>query len=97
MSEHITSPKIFYKVAVALMILLVLTAAAAEIDLGPLNIVVALAIASVKALVVILFFMEVKYSNRLLWIFAAAGFVWLAILVTLTLGDVLTRAPQPPV
>ena len=51
----------------------------------------ALTIAVVKMLLVILFFMHVRYSSRLTWIFVAAGFIWLLIMLDLTLSDYLTR------
>jgi cytochrome c oxidase subunit 4 len=57
----------------------------------PFNTVVMLAIAATKAMLVILFFMHVKYSPRLLWIFVAAGFMWLAILIILTMADYASR------
>ena len=76
----------------ALMLLLLLTWGIAQINLGPLNIVAALTIAVTKMLLVILFFMHVRYSTRLTWLFAAAGFIWLLIMIDLTLSDYLTRA-----
>jgi cytochrome c oxidase subunit IV len=93
MSEMIVPRKTYFLVFAALMVLLVITAGAAEIDLGPFNIVVALTIAFCKAALVVLFFMEVKYSGRLIWILAISGFFWLAILIVLTLSDVLNRVP----
>ena len=60
-------------------------------DLGALNNIVMLLIASVKALLVILFFMHVRWSTRLTWVVAASGFVWLIILFGLTMTDYLTR------
>jgi cytochrome c oxidase subunit 4 len=50
-----------------------------------------LLIASVKALLVVLFFMHVRWSTRLTWVVAASGFVWLIILFGLTMTDYLTR------
>jgi cytochrome c oxidase subunit IV len=93
MSELIVPRKTYILVFVALMVLLVITAGAAEIDLGRFNVVVALTIAFCKAALVILFFMEVKYSGRLIWILAISGFFWLAILITLTMSDVANRVP----
>ena len=58
----------------------------------PLNTTVALVIAATKATLVVLFFMHVKYSSRLVAVFAAAGFVWLVILLTLTIADYQSRA-----
>ena len=89
---HVVPRKIYFAVAAALMVLLALTYAAAQIDLGPFNIVVALAIAFTKAILVVLFFMEVKWSSRLTWVVAAAGVLWLALLLGGTLDDFLTRA-----
>ena len=60
-------------------------------DLGALNNIVMLLIASVKALLVILFFMHVRWSTRLTWVVAASGFAWLIILFGLTMTDYLTR------
>ncbi|HEY2585376.1 MAG TPA: cytochrome C oxidase subunit IV family protein [Tepidisphaeraceae bacterium] len=59
------------------------------------NMGVALLIAITKAGLIILFFMHIKYGSRLAWAFAAAGFVWLGILLTLTLADYLSRNYPP--
>ena len=93
MSETIVSPRTYVVVAAALLALLALTAVVSEIDLGPLNVVVALLIAVVKASLVVLFFMEVRYHSKVTWLFAAAGFFWLAIMLTLTLTDTVHRVP----
>jgi len=63
----------------------------AKLDLGLLNVVVALTIAVIKATLVVLYFMHVRWSSRLTWVFVCAGFFWLAIMVALTLSDYLTR------
>jgi cytochrome c oxidase subunit IV len=60
-------------------------------DLGSLNIVIALLIATFKATLVVLFFMHVKYSTRLTWAVVVGSIFWLAILIVLTMGDYLTR------
>jgi cytochrome c oxidase subunit 4 len=93
---HVVPRKIYFGVAAALMVLLVLTYAAAQIDLGPFNIVVALAIALVKAGLVVTFFMEAKWSSRLVWLVAGAGLLWLFLLIGGILDDVLTRAHLLP-
>ena len=64
-------------------------------DLGALNTPVALTIAVLKALLVILFFMHVKDSPRLTWLVVASGFVWLGIMIALTLSDYLSRGWLP--
>lgn len=91
MAEHVSSPKMYVMVFLALMVLTVATVAVAYQDLGVLNDVVALAIAMTKALLVVLFFMHVKYSTRMTALTAVAGLIWLGILIGLTLNDYLTR------
>jgi len=91
MREHIVSPKIYYVIFIALTVLTVVTWSVAKIDLGRMNAVVALTIAVIKATLVVLYFMHVRYSSRLTWVFVGAGFFWLAIMVALTLSDYMTR------
>jgi len=95
MAEHIVSVRVYVLVFVALLVLTSLTTWIAFIDLGAINTVVALAIAVSKMLLVILFFMHVKYSPGLTKIVVLAGFFWLAILLTLTLSDFFTRHWTP--
>jgi cytochrome c oxidase subunit 4 len=93
MSEHIVSKSIYFLIFGALMVLTVITVAAANFDLGneAVNTTVALTIAVVKAVLVILYFMHVRYSPRLTWIVIAGGFLWLFIMIALTMSDYLTR------
>jgi cytochrome c oxidase subunit 4 len=91
MSEHIVPVKIYVAVFAALMVLTATTTAVSSIDLGPWNTVVALGIAIVKATLVVLFFMHVKYSPRLTSAVILGGVFWLLILLTLTLSDFATR------
>jgi cytochrome c oxidase subunit IV len=86
--------RIYYKVAATLMALLVVTVAVAYINLGPLNPVIAMAVAAVKAALVAAIFMHLRFSSPMMRLFAGAGIVWLAILISLTLGDYLTRVPE---
>ena len=72
---------------VALLVLLVITVMVAEHNLGPWNAVVALIIAAIKAGLVILFFMHVRQSSKIVWVFAFAGFLWLAIFLSLSFSD----------
>jgi len=95
MSEHIIEKKIYYTVFGSLMALLGATLAIAYIHLGKLNMVAALSIAVIKAVLIILYFMHVRYSSRLLWIFVCAGFFWLGIMFALSFSDFLTRAWLP--
>lgn len=91
MSQHILSVKVYITIFFALLVFTVLTTWVAFIDLGPLNDAVALGIAIVKALLVILYFMHVRYSSKLTWVFIATGFLFLIILFAFTMSDVLTR------
>jgi cytochrome c oxidase subunit 4 len=72
-------------------VLLFATWAASEVNLGVFNNVFALLIAFSKMSLVLLFFMHVKYEKRLTWVFVAAGFIWLLIMIGYTIGDYLTR------
>ena len=74
------------------MLLTGVTVAIAYIDLGPWNAVAAVAIACFKAMIVVLYFMHVKYSTRLVKLTVIAGLYWMGIIFVLTLGDYLTRA-----
>jgi cytochrome c oxidase subunit 4 len=81
----------YYGVFLALIVGTGLTVAAAFVDMGALNNVVMLGIAAAKALLVILFFMHVRWSTRLTWVVVASGFFWLLILFTLTMSDYISR------
>jgi cytochrome c oxidase subunit 4 len=95
MAEHIVAKKTYYLVFASLMALLAATVGIAYVHLGKLNIVVALTIAFIKATLIILYFMHIRYSSRLLWIFVGAGFFWLGILFALSLADFFTRGWLP--
>ena len=91
MAEHVSSPRMYVAVFGALIVLTILTWGVALVDLGPMNDVVALTIAVAKAVLVVLFFMHVRWSTRLTKLTVVAGFLWLAILLFVTMGDYLTR------
>ena len=91
MNTHGPTRKTFFIVWIALLLLLFLTWGVAEFDLGKWNIIAAMTIAVTKMLLVVLVFMHVRYSTRLTAIFAAAGFFWLFLMMSLTLSDYLTR------
>lgn len=75
----------------ALLVLLALTIGAAYLNLGPLNTPVAIFISLAKGALIILFFMHLRYSKPILWIFAGAGFFWLGVMLVLALSDYLSR------
>lgn len=91
MSEHIVEKKIYYSVFGGLMALLAATVGIAYVHLGRLNVVAALTIATIKTVLIMLYFMHLRYSSRLLWVFVVAGFFWLGIIFTLVFSDYLTR------
>lgn len=96
MSEHIISSKIYIGIWATLMVLTVVTASVAFIDLGPLNTVVALVIATCKALLVVMFFMHVKYtSEKLTKMVIVSSLFWLMLLLFLSLADYTTRSTRP--
>jgi cytochrome c oxidase subunit 4 len=89
--HHVTSVGLYIGVFAALLVLTAVTVIVANFDLGWANDVVALTIAVTKALLVLIFFMHLRYSTRLTVLTAMAGFFWLAILLVLTLNDYFTR------
>lgn len=94
--ETIThQPKTYWKTCGALMLLLALTWSIGYLDLGLFNLVVALTISTAKALLVVLLFMHIRGSSRLLHLAATAGVIWLLILLSLTLADYFTRGWVP--
>lgn len=94
-AQHESSVRTYTVIYVWLMLLMVLTIAAWKLNLGALNLLVALLIAIVKAVLVVMFFMHVKYGGKLVWIFSGAAFVWLGILLTLTMSDYVSRTWVP--
>jgi len=89
--EKVVEPKIYFGTCIALLVLLAVTWMTAYVDLGPFNLIAALAIAIAKAILIALFFMHIKGSSRLLHFAAIAGVMWLLILIALTLADYSTR------
>jgi cytochrome c oxidase subunit IV len=89
--EHIVPPSTYIVIILSLLCLTGLTVAAAFVDLGPFNIVVALVIATLKATLVVLFFMHAKYSPKRTKLVIMAGIFWLLILLFMTLSDYESR------
>jgi cytochrome c oxidase subunit 4 len=92
MPSQIVSPKVYVRVFAALMALLALTVAVSFVNLGPFNTAASLAISISKAALIGLFFMEVRDSKPIIWLFAGAAFAWLLILLVLTMSDYSSRA-----
>jgi cytochrome c oxidase subunit 4 len=89
--HHVVPVRIYYGIFAILMVMTGVTVGVAYVDLGRFNAVAALAIACFKALIVVLYFMHVKYSTRLVKLTVIAGLYWMGIIFALTLGDYLTR------
>jgi cytochrome c oxidase subunit IV len=90
-SEHIVPPGTYIVIILTLMVLTAATVIAAFINLGPFNIVVALGIATVKATLVVLFFMHAKYSPKRTKLVIIAGIFWLMIMLFMTMSDYASR------
>ncbi len=97
MSQETSSIRTLILAFLGLMVLLALTVWGSFIDVGTWRATVAVVVAIAKALIVMIFFMHLKGSNRLTWMVAGAGFLWLSFLIILTVGDFVTRVPLPPV
>jgi cytochrome c oxidase subunit 4 len=96
MSEHIVPVRVYVTIFLALLVGTALTVIAAQHDFPwQFNTVIALTIAAVKATLVVLYFMHVRYGSRLIWLIVAAALFWMAILFALTLSDYWTRSWLP--
>jgi cytochrome c oxidase subunit IV len=89
--EHIVPIKTYALICATLLVLTFVTYRVAFVNLGPLNVVVAIVIACVKATLVVLFFMHAAYAPRRTRLVIMAGIVWMFLLLGLTLADYLTR------
>jgi cytochrome c oxidase subunit IV len=95
MAEHIVTKKQYSLVFGALLLLTFVTTAVGMMDLGRLNVVVALVIAVIKATLVVLFFMHIYWSTKLTKVVVVSGIAWLILLLWLTLTDILSRGWLP--
>ncbi len=92
MSEHIVPLRIYVTIFLALLVGTAFTVWAGFRDFpGQLNVIIALTIAVIKATLVVLYFMHVRYSSRLIWVVFTSALFWLAILFALTFSDYWTR------
>src|SRR5690606_19431291 len=89
--HHVSSSAMFFNVLVALLILTVVTVAVSRFDFGSANMFIAMGIASVKASLVILFFMHVKWDTAINKIVFLSSFLFLSLLFIFTLADHATR------
>jgi cytochrome c oxidase subunit 4 len=91
MNNNASRARIYILNGVALLGLLALTTAAAYVNLGPLNSIVSTLISVVSTALILLFYMHVRRSKPLLWVFVGAGFFWLGIMFALAFSDFMTR------
>ena len=91
MSGHVAPRSMYITVFLALMVGTVLTVAVTYVHLGAFNLAVAMAIAVTKAMLVILFFMHLKYSPKLIKVTFGASIFFFLIMIIITLSDYLTR------
>lgn len=91
-SHVIVSPKVYGVIFGLLLVFTAITVGASYLELGVFNAVVALAIAVIKAVLVVLFFMHVRYSSRLTMLTVGAGFFTFLVLITMTMTDYISRA-----
>ena len=94
MKQHISSIPTNIAVFAALNVLLFATVGAAYLPLANWHFPIAMALATVKAVLIVMYFMHVKYSHRLTAMISAAAFLWLGIMIALTLTDYMTRSPK---
>jgi cytochrome c oxidase subunit 4 len=93
--HHVIPVKTYVGVIAWLMVLLIVTLGAAAVDLGMLNLPIAMLIAVVKAAIVMVFFMHLKYSSKLVVLFATIAFLFLAIMFVFSFNDYAARGWHP--
>jgi cytochrome c oxidase subunit IV len=89
--HHIVGPKTYLSILVTLLVLTAITTGAAFINMGVFSPIVALGIACFKAVLVILFFMHIRYSSKVMMLTVGAGFFTFLVLITMTLSDYISR------
>lgn len=90
--HHVVSPGIYVVVFLSLLIFTGLTVGASYIEMGVFNPIVAITIACIKMVLVVLFFMHVRYSTKLTMLTVACGFFMFLVLIGMTLADYISRA-----
>jgi cytochrome c oxidase subunit IV len=90
-SGHGASLGVYFAIFFVLLVLTGVTVAVAFQDLGPLNTPIALGIAGFKAFLVGTWFMHLRYSRRLTWVFAIGSLLWLALMISFTITDFISR------
>jgi cytochrome c oxidase subunit 4 len=95
MSQPAIKPRGYVLTWAALLILALATTLIGYLDLGPFNTVIAIAIATAKAALIVAFFMQARYESKLIHIIIAGGIIWIIIMISNTIGDYFTRGWLP--
>lgn len=95
-THHILPLRLYFAVGGALLVLTVITVAVAMVDLGPINLIVAMLIAAVKASLVVLYFMHLRYDNKLYSVIFVTSLLFLAAFIVFTMFDTMTRDEISP-
>lgn len=95
MTGHVVPQSLYFTVFGALLALLLATVGVAYVDLGALNPIVAISVATAKMVLILLYFMHLRYSTPLARLVVVSGLLWLAILLVFTLSDYFTRTMTP--
>jgi cytochrome c oxidase subunit 4 len=90
-NDHTIPLKVYFNVLAALLVLTVVTLAAAQVDFGRLNTIIALGIASVKAFLVLSYFMHLKYDDKTYWVAFGTAIFFLLVLYFFSELDIMTR------
>lgn len=93
--HHVVPVRIYITIFLSLMVMTALTVFASFKDFGPGNTIIAISIAVIKATLVILYFMHVRYNDNIVRIAVFAGFLWLGVMIVLTLSDYIARGWLP--
>jgi cytochrome c oxidase subunit 4 len=96
MKQNSPSVKTYTYTFISLMVLALATSLIGMVDLGPLSMPTAVIIASMKAILIAAFFMNALYSSKVIRVMLSAGVIWVLIMITLTLGDYMTRGWVDP-
>ena len=97
MKDHLIPLKVYINVIAILLVLTVVTVAVAQVDFGVLNVVIAMGIATAKASIVLLYFMHLKYDDKLYLVIFLTGVFFLAVIFLLCEFDLVTRIPEKSV
>lgn len=95
-THHVMSVGTYLAVFAALLILLAITVGVSFLDLGVFSRIVAVTIAAIKAGLIFTYFMHLRYSQRLVWVFAGIGFSWFVLMFVITMGDYIARGGVVP-